>query len=46
MIETERLKIYPASENQMRSHISAETDEEMKKAYTEMLEGCVTHPDQ
>lgn len=30
----------------MRSHISAETDEEMKKAYTEMLEGCVTHPDQ
>ena len=46
MIETVRLQIYPASENQMRSHISAETDEEMKKAYTEMLEGCLTHPDQ
>ena len=46
MIETERLKIYPASEHQMRNHISAEKDEEMKKAYTEMLEGCLTHPDQ
>ena len=46
MIETERLHIYPASENQMKSYISAEKDEEMKKAYTEMLEGCLTHPDQ
>ena len=46
MIETERLRIYPASENQMQTTISAEADEEMKKAYTEMLEGCLNHPDQ
>ena len=46
MIKTERLQIYPASENQMKACISAETDKEMKKAYSEMLEGCLNHPDQ
>ena len=46
MIETERLHIYPASENQMETVISNETDDDMKKAYTEMLEGCQKHPDQ
>lgn len=46
MIETKRLKIYPASEKQMKACVSAQKDEEMKKAYTEMLEGCLKHPDQ
>ena len=26
--------------------IASEQDEELKKAYTEMLEGCLRHPDQ
>ena len=46
MIETKRLKIYPASREQMESFIAAETDADLKKAYTEMLEGCLRHPDQ
>jgi RimJ/RimL family protein N-acetyltransferase len=46
MIETKRLNIYPASQSQMEAFIAAETDDEMKKAYTEMLEGCLKHPDQ
>ncbi|MBQ6510116.1 MAG: GNAT family N-acetyltransferase [Flexilinea sp.] len=46
MVETERLQIYPASESQMETVISNEKDDDMKKAYTEMLEGCQNHPDQ
>ncbi len=46
MIETKRLKIYPAAREQMEAFIAAETDAELKKAYTEMLEGCIQHPDQ
>ena len=46
MIETKRLKIYPASREQMEAYIAAETDTELKKAYTEMLDGCLKHPDQ
>ena len=46
MIETKRLKIYPASRDQMEAAIAAETDIEMKKAYTEMLEGCLKYPGQ
>ena len=46
MIETKRLKIYPASREQMEACIAAETDAELKKAYTEMPEGCLKHPDQ
>ena len=46
MIETKRLKIYPAAQEQMEAIIAAETDGELKKAYTEMLEGCLRHPDQ
>ena len=30
----------------MEAYIAAETDAELKKAYTEMLEGCLRHPDQ
>ena len=39
-----RIKIYPASQEQMEKAIASETDEELKKAYEEMLEGCLTHP--
>ena len=46
MIETKRLIVYPASQEQMEAYIAAETDAELKKAYTEMLEGCLRHPDQ
>ena len=46
MIEAKRLKIYPAAREQMEAFIAAETDAELKKAYTEMLEGCIQHPDQ
>ena len=46
MIKTNRLRIYPASREQMEAFIAAETDAELKKAYTEMLEGCLHHPDQ
>ena len=45
MIETKRLKIYPAAQEQMEAYIAAETDAELKKAYTEMLEGCLQSPD-
>ena len=46
MIRTERLTIYPASREQMEAMIASEQEEELKKAYTEMLEGCLRHPDQ
>ena len=46
MIRTERLRLYPASWEQMDAMIASEQDEELKKAYTEMLEGCLRHPDQ
>ncbi len=46
MIENERIRIYPAGREQMESVILAEKDDELKKAYCEMLEGCLTHPDQ
>ena len=46
MIETKRLTVYPASREQMEAFIASETDAELKKAYTEMLEGSLQHPDQ
>ena len=39
MLNTERLRIYPASREQMEAMIASAQDEELKKAYTEMLEG-------
>ncbi len=44
-IKTERLRIYPASREQMESIISAETAAELKQAYSEMLAGCIDDPD-
>ena len=46
MIETTRLKIYPAERKRMEAVIASETDAELKKAYTEMLAGCLRRPDQ
>ena len=46
MLNTDRLRIYPASREQMEAMIASEQDEELKKAYSEMLEGCLRHPDQ
>ena len=42
--ETGRLRLYPASKEQMEALIAAERDADLKQAYTEMLEGCLTHP--
>ena len=46
MLKTEHLKIYPASREQMEAIIASEQVEELRMAYTEMLEGCLRHPDQ
>lgn len=46
MIETKRLRIYPAAREQMEKFIAAEPEPELKKAYMEMLEGCLRHPQQ
>lgn len=46
MIETNRLKIYPASQEQMEVFIAAQQIDELKAAYSEMLNGAMTHPEQ
>ena len=46
MIETNRLKIYTASEEQMKAFIAAQQTDVLKAAYTQMLDGCFAHPDQ
>ena len=46
MIATDRIRIYPAGREQMESMISAEKDDGLRKAYREMLEGCLSHPEQ
>ena len=45
-IETERLRLYPLSQAQMEAAISAEADAELRAAFTQMLEGCLRHPEQ
>ena len=46
MVETNRMNIYPLSLDRMDEVIKNEPDEEMKKAYGEMKEGCEKHPEQ
>lgn len=41
MLETARIRIFPADREQMEDRISSEADKEMKKAYREMLNGCI-----
>lgn len=37
LIETERLRVYPATSGQMEAAIAAEEDEGLRAAYQEML---------
>ncbi|MDO4816328.1 MAG: GNAT family N-acetyltransferase [Bacillota bacterium] len=46
MIETNRLKIYAASRQQMEAFIAAQSVDFLKAAYTEMLKGCLANPEQ
>ena len=46
MIETNRLKIYAASKEQMEAFIAAQSVDVLKAAYTEMLDGAVEQPEQ
>ncbi|MDO4813204.1 MAG: GNAT family N-acetyltransferase [Eubacteriales bacterium] len=46
MIETKRLKLYAASREQMEAFIAAQSVDVLKAAYTEMLNGCLAHPEQ
>ena len=46
MIETNRLKIYAATQEIMEQFIESQTVDELKIAYTEMLYGCLNNPDQ
>ena len=46
MIETKRLKIYTASRKQMKTFIATQSIDVLKAAYTEMLNGCLAHPNQ
>ena len=43
-IETTRLILFPASEKQMQALIAAQTNDALKAAYTEMLDGAMRHP--
>ena len=46
MIETKNLKIYAASQDEMEKFIESQTNEVLKAAYTEMLNGCIENPEQ
>ena len=46
MIETTHLKIYAASQNEMENFIESQTDNILKTAYKEMLNGCLDNPEQ
>ena len=45
MIETKRLKVYAASRDAMEKFMESQTVEVLKAAYTEMLDGCLKHPE-
>ena len=44
-VETERMYLYPLSDEEMRLVIENESESEMKQAYTEMLEGSLSNSD-
>ena len=46
MLKTTRLQIYPATQKQMEEFIAAQSDENLKAAYAEMLSGSLAHPEQ
>ena len=43
-VESERLILYPSNNEEMKAMIEKENDPEMKQAYTEMLEDCLSNP--
>ena len=45
IIETKRLIIHTASDDEMRDLLANQTDKELIKAYGEMLQGCLDHPE-
>ena len=46
ILHTERVKIYPASNEEMERLVSNQTVPELKEAYRQMLDGCLKHPSQ
>ena len=46
MMETKQLRIRMTTKDEMEQIIQEETDESLKKAYREMLQGCLDHPEQ
>ncbi len=46
VVKTERLIIYPLSDSEMENLIVINLDMGMKKAYSEMLDGCKQNPEQ
>lgn len=46
VIETQRLLIHTASQEEMVRFIEQQTDDILITAYREMLQGCLDHPDQ
>ena len=44
-IQTARLTLHAASQDEMRRFIQAQTDPVLAAAYREMLQGCLDHPD-
>ena len=44
-IKTDRLNIYPVSDEEMKKIIVAQTIPELKAAYEEMLSGCLAEPE-
>ena len=45
-LETQRLVLYTVSNDEMKNIIEKQDDIELKKAYGEMLTGCIEHPTQ
>lgn len=43
---TERMTIYPLSDEQLQEKIDLESNEDLKVAFTQMLAGCKEHPEQ
>ena len=46
MLETTRLTLRPASREEMEALMAAQEDPDLRAAYGEMLDGCLTHPEQ
>ena len=44
-LETERLQIYPISNDDIKQLIQHEKTPELKQAYSEMLQGCIQNPE-